>query len=86
MPRRSVRNRRRSLGCLTFAIGALVVIAAGLVCAIVLTDRLPVSVDEPTPTVDGGAFVDANDLPQSEMVLTAGSFDEAAAQVAGGTA
>ena len=80
MPRRSVRNRRRSLGCLTFAIGALVVIAAGLVCAIVLTDRLPVSVDEPTPTVDGGTFVDANDLPQSEMVLTAGSFDEAAAR------
>ena len=75
MPRRSVRNRRRSLGCLTFAIGALAVIAAGLIAVIAFTDRRPAApVDAPVPAVDESGYVDANDLPESEMVLTAGSY------------
>ena len=78
MPRRSVRTRRRTLGCLSFAISALVVAAVFLVGAIVLTNRINASGGPNAPAPDSvkGNFVDANDLPDSQMVLTADSFSE----------
>ena len=79
MPRRSVRSRRRALGgFLSFAIGALVLAAIALVCAIVLSDRFkPVETDEAVQQMQYGSgdnYVDANDLPESEMVLKSDSF------------
>ena len=77
MPRRSVRARKRSLGFLYFAIGALVIAAVALICAIVITDRAKPDIpDTAGQPVAEGNFVDANDLPESEMVLKSDTFSE----------
>ena len=81
MPRRTIHRRRRAQGgCLSFAIGALVVAALALVMAIVVTNRLKPNADKLGPQAPGGAdgrFVDANNPPvdEHEMVLTAGQLD-----------
>lgn len=77
MPRRSVRTRKRTMGVLSFLIGLTVVAAAGLVCAIAIKDRLaPAERDIATPAATDGFFVDANNLPETQIELRADSFSE----------
>lgn len=76
MPRRSVRTRRRSFGCLSFAIGALAVAALALICAIVISDELAPSRRDAPVQADEGRFVDVNNLPESQMVLKAATFSD----------
>ena len=77
MPRRSVRTRKRTMGVFSFLIGLTVVAAVGLVCAIVIRDRLK-SVDQeieaPAPT--DGFFVDAKNMPETQIVLRADTFSD----------
>ena len=76
MPKRAVRKSKRATGFLSFLIVVLALAAVGLVCAIVIQERAkPAQVD--TVTEDpGGSFVDASDLPETEIVLRAASYEE----------
>ena len=79
MPRRSVRTRRRAMGgFLSFVIGALAIAIVALLCVIALSDRFrPAGRDadvQGVPPADGDNYVDANDLPESEMVLKSDTF------------
>ena len=77
MPRRSVRTRKRTMGVLSFLIGLTVVAAIGLICAIVLRDRLnPAEQDSPVPAATDGFFVDAKNMPETQIVLRASSFSD----------
>lgn len=77
MPRRSVRTRKRTMGALSFLIGLAVVAAAGLVCAIAIRDRLaPVEQDGAAPAPTDGFFVDAKNMPETQIVLRASSFSD----------
>ena len=77
MPRRSVRTRKRTMGVLSFLIGLTVVAAIGLICAIVIKDRLsPREQDIAAPEPSDGFFVDAKNMPETQMVLRASSFSD----------
>lgn len=77
MPRRSVRVRKRTMGVLSFLIGLAVVAAIGLVCAIVIRDRLnPTDQEVAAPAPTDGFFVDAKDMPETQIVLRASSFSD----------
>lgn len=78
MPRRSVRTRKRTMGVLSFLIGLTVAVAVGLVCAIAVKDRLnPTDREFEAPASTDGFFVDANDMPETQIVLRADSYEEA---------
>ena len=77
MPRRSVRTRKRTMGVLSFLIGLTVVAAIGLICAIAIKDRLtPRDWESTAPAPTDGFFVDAKNMPETQIVLRADSFSE----------
>ena len=77
MPRRSVRTRKRTMGLLSFLIGLMVVAAVGLVCAIVIRDRTaPADREDTTPVPTDGFFVDARNMPDTQIVLRADTFSD----------
>lgn len=81
MPRKSVRRRRRSPGCLSALISMLAVLAIVLVVAIVVTEKMDFSgikVDEiPKTTVDAD-YLDPNrdDTTDHQMVLNVNTFSK----------
>ena len=77
MPRKSVRTRKRTMGVLSFLIGLTAVAAIGLICAIVIRDRLtPAERNSVAPAATDGFFVDAKNMPETQVVLRADSFSE----------
>ncbi len=84
MSRRSFHRRRRAQGgCLSFAIGLLVVAALALVAAIFITRRMEANRPAPRPSATPGMEVTAEATPGFglEMVLTADSFQEEGKQI-----
>ena len=77
MPRRSVRTRKRTMGVFSFLIGLAVVAAVGLICAIAIRDRLkPVEQETEAPAPTDGFFVDAKNMPETQVVLRSDTFSE----------
>ena len=78
MPRRSVRTRKRTMGVFSFLIGLTVVAAVGLICAIAIRDRMkPVEQETEAPAPTDGFFVDAKNMPETQIVLRADTFSDA---------
>lgn len=77
MPRRSVRTRKRTMGVFSFLIGLTVVAAVGLICAIAIRDRMkPVEQETEAPAPTDGFFVDAKNMPETQIVLRADTFSD----------
>lgn len=76
MPRRDVRASRRGMGCITALIVLLALTAAGLVCAIVWNEQRPPADIIENPA-EGGGYVRADDLPETELVLKADTYNDA---------
>ena len=75
MPRKAVRQRRRSRGFLSYAIAAMVIIAVTLAAIIIYRESL----DDQAQRMQGsGQYVNADDLPLSERQLgmTENAFGE----------
>ena len=70
MPGRNTRMRKRSQGCLSYAIGMLIVAALVLAAAIVVTNRMQQSEEALVARNAGsGNYVDADAAPSSEQQL-----------------
>ena len=81
MPRRSVRQRRRSQGCLSALISITAVVALLLVAAIFITEKMDLSrfkkVDKSEVTVENTAVPVKNpDEADRQMVLNANTFSK----------
>lgn len=86
MPRRSVRQRRRSQGCLTTLISIMMVLALVLVAAIFVTEKYDITIPDgkkvPKATATAAPVSDEKETDNSSMVLNANTFSDEKIQLA----